>query len=141
MWIAKIKDLKKKCKVTYLDIAKACKVPKSRVSKWFNGDAIPDTTSIDIMYEKFFGGLYAADRLEALFSYAYDEKHNVDGQINLLYEATREETKTVVPIKLWHPKRGYIDAYYDRSRELLYIQYISTDLAEALGMTWEKEDE
>jgi transcriptional regulator with XRE-family HTH domain len=151
MWIAKIKDLKKICKVTYLDIAKACKVPKSRVSKWFNGVAMPDTTSIDIMHEKFFSDVIAVDNLEIYFEFAYDEQHNVDGQIDI-WEVNEEkisdsldstyksieETNIVVPVKIRHPKRGLINAYYDRQRELLYIQYISTDLAEAIGMTWEE---
>jgi len=140
MWIARIKDFKNRCKATYQDIADACGVSRSMVSRWFNGDAVPETAYIDIMHDKFFSEICAIDNLEQDFQFAYEEKHNVDGQINI-NEVTRKETKAVVPIKLWHPKRGYIDAYYDRSRELLYIQYISTDLAEAIGMTWEEEDE
>lgn len=142
MWIAKLKALKRKAKTTYREIAAACNVSWTRVSEWFNGEVMPETAYIDIMYEKFFSDVIAIDNLERYFQFAYDEQHNVNGQISMC-EVNEEpkETNAVVPIKLWHPKRGYIDAYYDRSRELLYIQYISTDLAEALGMTWEKEDE
>lgn len=84
MWIANLKNLKNRCKTTYIDISNACGVSKTKVCNWFNGVTMPDPGYIDIMYDKFFDELlYSADRLEALFSYAYDEKHNVDGQIGM----------------------------------------------------------
>lgn len=93
MWIAKIKALKRGAKITYRDIAAACEVSWSKVSSWFNGEAMPETEYIDIMYNKFFSEVCAIDIFERYFHFAYEEKHNVDGQIDMC-AVNEEPTET-----------------------------------------------